>query len=92
MPLTKPFDMSTPTVDPELLKLMCCPESYQKLREAEPALIEKLNQQITAGALKNRAGHAVTEPLAAGLIREDGKFLYPVRQHPIMLVDEAIPL
>jgi uncharacterized protein YbaR (Trm112 family) len=80
------------TIDPELLKLMCCPESHQKLREAEPALIEKLNQQIAARALKNRAGQLVTETLLGGLVREDGKFLYPVRQHPIMLVDEAIPL
>jgi uncharacterized protein YbaR (Trm112 family) len=84
--------MSTPAVDPELLKLMCCPESHQKLRVAEPALIAKLNERIAARALKNRLGQPVTESLLGGLIREDGEFLYPVRQHPIMLVDEAIPL
>lgn len=84
--------MSTPAVDPELLKLMCCPETHQKLREAETALIQKLNQQIASGALKNRAGQVVTEKISGGLVREDAKFLYPVRQHPIMLVDEAIPL
>ena len=92
MPPTKLFVMSMATIDPELLKLMCCPESHQKLREAEPALIEKLNQQIAGRTLKNRAGQPVAENLLGGLIREDGKFLYPIRQHPIMLVDEAIPL
>jgi len=79
-------------VDPDLLKIMCCPESHQKLREAESSLIEKLNQQIAAGTVKNRAGQVVTEKLIGGLLREDGRFLYPVREHPVMLVDEAIPL
>ena len=33
------------------------------------------------------------EKLDAGLLRADGKFLYPVRHNiPVMLVDEAIPL
>jgi uncharacterized protein YbaR (Trm112 family) len=28
-----------------------------------------------------------------GLIREDGKYLYPIRKDiPIMLIDEALPL
>ena len=47
-------------VDPDLLKIMCCPESHQKLREAESSLIEKLNQQIAAGTVKNRAAQVVT--------------------------------
>jgi len=81
-----------PGIDPELLKIMCCPESHQKLREADAAVLQRLNQQIAAGALKNRAGQVISEKIAGGLIREDGKFLYPVRQHPIMLVNEAIPL
>jgi uncharacterized protein YbaR (Trm112 family) len=35
----------------------------------------------------------VTEEVKEGLVRADGKVLYPVRDDiPIMLVDEAIPL
>jgi len=35
----------------------------------------------------------VLERIDAGLVRADGKFLYPIRHDiPIMLVDEAIPL
>ena len=80
-------------IDAELLKILCCPETHQELRVAEPVLLEKLNQQITAGRLKNRAGQPVREKLDGGLLRADGKFLYPIRQHiPVMLVDEAIPL
>ena len=80
-------------IDAELLKILCCPETHQELRVAEPVLLEKLNQQITAGRLNNRAGQPVREKLDGGLLRADGKFLYPIRQHiPVMLVDEAIPL
>ena len=80
-------------IDPELLKIMCCPETHQPIGLAEPALIEKLNQQIAARQLKNRAGQLVTERIDGGLVREDRKFLYPIRGTiPIMLIDEAIPL
>ena len=80
-------------IDPELLKIMCCPETHQTLKLAEPSLIEHLNQQIAAGALQNRGGHLVKEAFDGGLIRADGKYLYPIRQHiPIMLIDEAVPL
>ena len=80
-------------IDPDLLSILCCPETHQDVRSAEPALIDKLNAQIPTGALKNRAGQPVQEKIDAGLIRADGKFLYPVRKDiPVMLVDEAIPL
>jgi uncharacterized protein YbaR (Trm112 family) len=80
-------------IDSELLKLLCCPETRQDLRAAEPALLDQLNGQIVAGALKNRAGQPVIEKLESGLVRADGRFLYPIRQGlPIMLVEEAILL
>ena len=80
-------------IDSELLKLMCCPETHQEVRLAEPAVIDKLNQQIAASTLKNRAGQPVQEKLEGGLIRADGKFLYPIRRNiPVMLVDEGIPV
>ena len=80
-------------IDPELLKILCCPETHQELKEADQSLLDKLNQEISAGALKARSGKPVTDKLDGGLIRADGKFLYPVRQNiPVMLIDEAIPL
>jgi uncharacterized protein YbaR (Trm112 family) len=80
-------------IDADLLKILCCPETHQGLRVAEPALLEKLNQQIAAGGLKNRAGQPVKEKIDGGLVRADGKFLYAIRQDiPVMLVDEGIPL
>lgn len=77
----------------ELVELLCCPETHQPVREAEPALIARLNAQIAAGTLKNRAGQPVTERLEGGLVRADGKALYPIRDGiPVMLVEEGIPL
>lgn len=80
-------------VDKQLLDILCCPETKQDVALADAALIEKINKMIEAGALKNRGGEPVKERIDAGLIREDKKFLYPIREDiPIMLIDEAIPL
>ena len=80
-------------IDAELLKIMCCPETHQAIAIAEPPLIETLNQRIVAGQVKNRVGQPVKEKIDGGLVREDKKFLYPIRGNiPVMLVDEAIPL
>jgi len=77
----------------DLLDILCCPETHQTLAVAEPALIEQLNQKIAAGQLRDRAGQSVHEKLDSGLVREDRKFLYPVRQDiPVMLIDDAIPI
>lgn len=80
-------------IDPDLIKIMCCPETHQSVALADAGLIEQLNRQIASGQARNRAGEPVKEKIDGGLVREDGKFLYPIRQDiPIMLVDEAIPL
>ena len=80
-------------IDSDLLKIMCCPETHQPIAMAEPSLIENLNTQIATGRLKNRAGQPVNEKIDGGLVREDGKFLYPIRQNiPVMLINEAIAL
>ena len=80
-------------LDPEILKLMRCPETHQELRAADAALVEQLNGKIQAGALKTRAGQVVKEKIDGGFVRADGKWLYVIRGGlPVMLVDEAIPL
>ena len=77
----------------EILAILRCPENRTRLARAPAGLIERLNRRITAGELLNRAGRQVEKPLDEGLIREDGKMLYPVRDGtPVLLVDEAIPL
>jgi len=80
-------------IDADLLKILCCPETHQEVQLAETAVIDKLNVQIAAGTLKNRGGQPVQEKIEGGLVRADGKVLYPIRNNiPVMLVDEGIPL
>jgi uncharacterized protein len=81
------------SIDKDLLAILCCPETKQPVSLAEPALVHKLNEAVSRGALKNKGNKAVTEPLDSGLIRADQKILYPIRENiPVMLIDEEIPL
>ena len=78
-------------IDPRLLEILVCPENHMPVSPAPEALIEKLNQQISGGTLKCRDGKPVSEKLDGGLLRQDGKVLYPVREDiPVMLIEEAI--
>lgn len=84
---------ASPVIDKDLLQILACPESHQSLAEAETALLAKINDRIAAGQAKNRAGANVTEKLEGGLVRQDGKLLYPIREGiPVLLIDEGIPL
>ena len=80
-------------IDEKLLEIICCPETKQDLKVADESLIDKLNGLIDKGTLKNRSKQPVNERMSGGLIREDGKYLYPVLEDiPILLIDESIPL
>lgn len=80
-------------INPELLQILVCPENKSALREADAALVGRINDAVTAGNLKNRAGDVVKECIEGGLVREDGQYLYVIRDDiPVMLIDEAIPL
>lgn len=84
--------MSRP-MDSELLSILCCPETHQPLQPAPAELMESLNERIRLGSIRNRSGIAITKCCEAGLLRQDGKAIYPVRGGlPILLIAEAIPL
>lgn len=79
-------------INKELLDILCCPETKQDIEYVEGEVIEKINSKIKNGTLKNRGNETVKEPIDAGLLREDRKYIYPIREDiPIMLIDEAIP-
>jgi uncharacterized protein YbaR (Trm112 family) len=80
-------------VHPELLEILVCPETKQPVSQASDEVLAAVNARIEAGTLRNRGGEKVGKPLAEGLVREDGKILYPVDDGiPVMLIDESIEL
>ena len=80
-------------VDKDLLAILCCPETKLEVTLADEALINKLNDAVSRGVLKNKAQKPVTDLLDGGLIRADRKILYPIREDiPVMLIEEGIPL
>ena len=81
------------TIDKDLLAILCCPETKQDVSLVDSHALQRLNAGIEQGELQNKAGQPVKEKLDGGLIRQDRKIVYPIRdQIPIMLIDEGIPV
>ena len=80
-------------LDPELLSILVCPESHQKLSLAEEPMVAAVNASIAAGTQRTVAGAEVSEAVDGGLVREDGKVFYPIRESiPVLLVEEGLTL
>lgn len=80
-------------LDPELLEILACPETKDEVVLASPEQLLAVNQRIRQGTQFNRAGRRVEEELQSGLVRRDGRVLFPVRDGiPIMLIEEALDL
>lgn len=78
-------------IDKDLLKILACPETHQPLSEAGAEVLQAINERIAAGSCENVGGEQVETPLEAGLVREDGTIVYPIRDSiPVLLVDEGI--
>lgn len=78
-------------LDPALLDILVCPESRQPVAMAAADLLARVNAAIESGDTVNRGGDPVSDPVTEGLLREDGRILYPIRDGiPIMLIDESI--
>lgn len=79
------------SIAPELLAILCCPETKQSLTLLSAEDIERLNGRISKGEIKNKGGQIVTDPIDGGLLRDDRKVVYAIRdQIPIMLIEEGI--
>lgn len=80
-------------ISPELLEILVCPETKQPIAVAGEDVLARINSEIDAGRLRNRGGEPVSQRISEGLVREDGKILYPISDGiPVMLIEESIEL
>jgi len=80
-------------IDKQLLEILVCPEDRSRVKPAPQELVDELNRLIASGGVKNRGGGAVADPVQGGLVREDGRWMYIIRDDiPVMLVEEALAL
>ena len=80
-------------VDPELVEILVCPDTKLNVDLAPAETVEKINLAIKENIVLNVDGQSVKELLQDGLLREDDKIIYPVRDSiPVMLIGEGIPM
>jgi uncharacterized protein YbaR (Trm112 family) len=80
-------------VDPQLVEILVCPETRQPVHIASAEELARVNAGVRSGTLRNRSGARVERELSAGLMRDDGRVLFPVDDGiPSMLIEESIPL
>ena len=80
-------------VDPELVEILVCPDTKLNVDLVTAETVEKINLAIKGNQVLNIDGQSIKEPLQDGLLREDDKIIYPVRDCiPVMLVGEGIPM
>ena len=80
-------------VDPELVEILVCPDTKLNVDLVKTETVEKINLAIKESIVLNVDGQSVKAPLQDGLLREDDKIIYPVRDSiPVMLIGEGIPM
>jgi uncharacterized protein YbaR (Trm112 family) len=80
-------------ISSDLLEILVCPETRQPVVLASETVLAELNSEIAEKRLRNRGGERVTSQIAEGLVREDGRILYPIDDGiPVMLIEESIEL
>ena len=80
-------------VDPELVEILVCPNTKLNVDLAPAEIVEKINLAIKENIVLNIDRQSVNDPLQDGLLREDDKIIYPVRESiPVMLIGEGIPM
>lgn len=79
-------------IDKQLLDILCCPKTKVDVELLSKDELNKLNEAIKKGAVKNVGGEVVKNVLSEGLITVDKKTVYRIEDNiPVMLIDEGIP-
>lgn len=79
------------SIDRKLLEILVCPATKVPVKLLSRDKLAILNRCIEAGDIQRQDGSAVSAPLQAALITEDGRTLYPIDDGiPVMLEDQSI--
>ena len=80
-------------MDKRLLTILRCPVTHKSLAVARSDVLAKMNAAIESGAVANRDGNVLSDPLDEALITDDEKLAYPVANGiPVLLEGESISL
>ena len=80
-------------MDPNLLNIICCPVTREKLSIATSKQLEFINTEIANSVLKKLDGSIAENPQSKALINATKTLLYPIEEDiPILLENEAIEL
>ena len=78
-------------MDPNLLNIICCPVTREKLSIATSKQLEFINAEIANSTLKKLDGSIAEKPQSKALINATKTLLYPIEEDiPILLENEAI--
>ncbi|TWU54447.1 hypothetical protein Poly51_31660 [Rubripirellula tenax] len=80
-------------LDQKLISLLRCPIDGTPLKEADSSIIDRVNQAIAAGSLRDRHDQKISRPVDGGLANQSQTRIYPIREGiPSLVADEAIDL
>jgi uncharacterized protein YbaR (Trm112 family) len=85
--------MTSTMLTTNLIHILRCPEDHTELTLADDDLVKRVNTAIREGRLQNRAGTHFEQPLDGGLVRADGRVMYPIIDGiPVLLQGDGIAL
>ena len=80
-------------MDKRLLLILRCPVTHKGLTVAGGDTLGRINAAIESGAIANRDGAVLSQPLYEALVTDDEKLAYPVSNGiPVLLEGESISL
>jgi uncharacterized protein YbaR (Trm112 family) len=80
-------------MDKRLLAILRCPVTHKGLAIARSEVLDRVNTAIAAGAVANRDGNVLSNPLDEALVTDDQKLIYPIANGiPVLLEGESINL
>lgn len=78
-------------MDKRLLNILRCPVTQKGLAVANKALLDRINDEIAAGGLRDNDGRPVSSVLSEALVTDDGRRMYRIDDGiPVLLEGESI--